>query len=613
MKRNVKSLVVCAFAALSLVAGLVGCNQKANQKKSAALTIKSMKIGGQAVDLKTKKLANEAITNFDFEIEADGEISSVDVTIKGKTKNYPAGTPIAAGSLDVKETGKTGIKFVIHGDKREDAVVTIAANITAGNIDFDELYVGTGQSNEKADLGDVSGNCVVVSTQASAKLTIKTEQDVDKVTVNGKEAKKVNAKEYTYDFSGLTGSSMNVEVKATALLKNDGIYKFKLKKGLLDVGVKSIRVNGNEVEVSKAKSSKGLTIEFNDDSPLKMGAVPIEVEFEDGFTKVEHKSDLGFIKDTFKKTNDSFSVNAICYADAAIDGSTANPSVTNVPTNTVTFKVEGDKRTPITITLKLIDKVAKVPQRDYAGIGGMDGGLWGAWTLSSLADQFRLKFFKKDMMVIFKATKGAVTIYNKEGDDWKASLVTSQAKFSVGKFDTTPSIKDIDLIFAADKHVAIKAPFSMETLGEYGPSFGIWTEKGAGIEGVGSVMGATKDNIDKLLGAGFTYELPVDKLSTAGMLLFDWGSGEKIKEATIKKYKNDTEVSIPAEDLDKKIKDIKETNGVLLEDAKGLAEFKTGTKFKYVITVKFDEKKADGTNQTVEKTVTAIFDIKDIK
>lgn len=607
MKRNVKNLVVCAFAALSLIAGLAGCNMKTEAKKGAALTIKSMKVGGQNVDLKTKKLANEAITDFGFEIEADGEISSVDVTIKGKTKNYPAGTPIAAGMLDVKETGKTGIKFIVHGDKREDASITISADITAGNIDFETLYVGTGQSNEKADLSDVSGSCVVVSTQASAKLTVKTEKAVDKVTVNGKDAKKVSSQQYEYDFSGISEGGMNVEVRATAALKNDAVYKFKLKKGKLDVGVASIKVNGNEVEIGKAKSTKGLTIEFNDENPVKMGAVPIEVELEDDFTKVVHESDLGFVKDTFKKTgNNGFSVNAICYADGAIDGSTANPSVSNVPTNTVTFKVEGKDRNPITITLKLMDKVTKCPKRDHAGIGGMDGGLWGAWTLSTLDEPFRLKFFKKDMFVTLRAKSGAFTLYNKVDKDWKANFVTNQAKFSVGTFKKTPSKEDVDLIFAADKCVAVKVPFGMETLGEYGPSFGIWTEQGEGIEGVGTVMGATATNVAALLSdAGFTYGLPADKLATAGMLLFDWGSGEKITKAEIEKYDATNNTKIDIADLSKKVENLVKTGGALLEDPAGLKTFTKGKKFKYVLKLTFKEGNADKT-----VTVTAIFDIK---
>lgn len=563
MKKLGKTIISAAvlFAAIIVMAG---CPQKKDTGvQLGSFSIVELKIGGAAADLENLDNISEMMPKLaNFEITADADISSVDVSFKKsdgtdvKTKGSVGGRKATGSLKDLPINEKVFVNFTVRSSGKKDISFAVGVTFKPGAVLFSEIFVDNGKSDSSADVGISDGSCVVTAQNETAKLTIKSETKMTAVQVKAgaegyKDAAKVDDNEFTFDLTGISETPTDVVVKAQADQKEDGTYKFKVKKGKLRVAVKSISVNGQDfkekTDISAALSANGKVVEFEKSN---MGTAEITVVLDEAYESVTKNAPNGFVAKSFTENTakTEFKIKAMC-VNSADGGNIA------VAENEVKFTIKANGREDATIKLLLKDKNTEVPGGNLLGIFSpvtTNGYAWNAYTAATPDEKTTLPCFgaKANIIVQWDDKSGFVVYEKDDSNEWTAhSSVVKWGQISdltctIGKFgNETEKVFDFILAAQKDNFPALKLYVKSKQENKYGFSFGFYDLDGRGNKDEAewnALRSLDSAAINEIMNdsTGKTYTIHANKFKNAGHLEFEWkAEGVEIKSAKFKKFK----------------------------------------------------------------------------
>lgn len=581
MKRIGKAAAL--LAALLLVIGITACPQKP-KNELGTFKVTEFKVGGRTVVI-SETIGAISPKAIDFEITADASISSVVVESESENATFTGSGKTLKGELTKLPVGKKEtVTFTVKSSGKKDVTLVVPITFNPDNVPFEKIYVDSGESNSAADLALADGSAEVVAKAASATLNIETKIDAEsvKVSVNGAEsdATQVNPKKYTFSLTGLSASPVTVKVTASAPMRKDGTYTFKVIMGQLNVAITSLKVNRESVSVSKASSAEGLSVVFDKENLVKMGMVPIEVEVSDTLTSQTCESTEGILKDSFKVTGKKLGVFAACFSNGQgkVEGQSLKAEAI-VTENKVTITLKAANRKDTVLTIKLSDS-NKLPFGVNIGEGEIDGQDWSGFGVSApiiLPETLKLTMFGKTAsFIIYNGKSKPFAVFKQDTNkkDW-IQLDTLQTQggeaFAVKAGDileTNGTAKDgkAYILYAEAagqgdevEACAVKSPVHFRFPGEdkykHSGYFVIKDAKFKDLEGIPGnkpldFQGPTQQNPDlehKYIDAemkrleeylsmdGHKIKVKKDKLSTADKLFFVYLDMKEYTKVTVKK------------------------------------------------------------------------------
>lgn len=384
MKKLRKMTVLPAITVLLAVFGLTSCPKAAKSPSLGNFNIESLTVDGKDVTLTQPE--EMVIKGLEFVLKADAKISSVEVKAGTETKKYPGAGKTCIGKLEHLSAGnKTLVTFTVHSDGNNDQEVIVPITWNPVTVAVTKIYVGTGKANSAANLNQTDGNCEVVSEQDNTELFVEAAEAMSevKITVAGteKDAEKADneGKKFKLALTGLSSSEQAVSVTAKAPFRKDFTYAFKVKKDILNIAIKTIKVNDNEVDVAQATSAEGLTVKFNSENALKAGFAPIEVISEDALTSIDKTVPGGWLKGSYTEASPktSFKISAMVFNTAS-----GNPASVTVVPHTVTFTLKAANKKDTTVKLILQDEnIDPKPFGLAIGEGSCVGHNWRAFNM----------------------------------------------------------------------------------------------------------------------------------------------------------------------------------------------------------------------------------------